>query len=126
MAPVIIAFAAINVLKLSVLLTFSPASQPDTFSYVTYADVILSDDFRHVDLLNNPLPITLTRAIRVPAVIAGAKIAFGQYWAWAVVLLQYAVSLIADGLPAGPRLSAWRLVEPRCRRRAGDRHAVRG
>ena len=91
------AFAAILALKLGVLALFGPASQPDTSHYVRYADAILSGEFRHVDL-NDPMPITLTRVIGYPAAIAAAKIVVGRDWAVAVVLLQFAVSLIATAM----------------------------
>jgi hypothetical protein len=41
------------------------------------------------------MPITLTRIIGYPAVIAGAKLAAGPHWALVVVLLQFAASLWA-------------------------------
>lgn len=96
--PVLIAFAVIVAVKLGVLLIFGPASQNDTRDYVGYADAILSGEFRHVDLATDPMPITLRRPIGYPAVIAAAKIVTGSYWAWAVVLLQYAVSLLATAM----------------------------
>ncbi len=92
---VLLAFAIIVAVKLGVLLAFGPATQNDTTDYVGYADAILSGEFRHVDLATDPMPITLRRPIGYPAVIATAKIVAGSYWAWAVVLFQYAVSLLA-------------------------------
>jgi len=93
--PVFAVFAAILALKLGVLALFGPASQPDTYSYVRYADEILSGQFRHVDLANDPMPVTLTRVIGLPAIIAAAKVVTGSAWAWAVILLQFAFSLWA-------------------------------
>jgi hypothetical protein len=93
-----IAFAIIVAVKLGVLLAFGPASQYDTTDYVGYADAILSGEFRHVDLATDPMPITLRRPIGYPAVIAAAKIVTGSYWAWAAVLFQYAVSLLATAM----------------------------
>ena len=93
--PVLVGFAVLIALKLGVLLAFGPASQNDTTDYVGYADAILSGEFRHVDLATDPMPITLRRPIGYPAVIAAAKILTGSYWAWTVVLFQYAVSLWA-------------------------------
>jgi len=93
--PVLLAFAIVVVVKLGVLLVFGPAVQNDTTDYVGYADAILSGEFHHVDLATDPMPITLRRPIGYPAVIAAAKIVTGPYWAWAVVLFQYAVSLLA-------------------------------
>jgi hypothetical protein len=78
-----------------VLLIFGPAFQPDTATYVNYADQILSGAFRHVDLANDPMPITLRRVIGYPAIIAAAKIVSGSAWTWTVVLLQFAISLWA-------------------------------
>ena len=95
--PVVTAFAVILALKLGVLALFGPASQPDTLSYVRYTDAILSGAFRHVDLID-PMPVTLTRVIGYPALIAAAKIGFGRDWAVAVVLFQFAVSLIATAM----------------------------
>jgi len=103
-------FAIIVALKLGVLALFGPASQPDTYSYVRYADAILSGEFQHVDL-NDPMPVTLTRVIGFPAIIAVAKFVFGRDWAVAVVLLQFAVSLCASvmvyRLARAFRLGVW-------------------
>ena len=93
--PVLVVFAIVVAAKLGVLLAFGPATQNDTTDYVGYADAILSGEFRHVDLANDPMPITLRRPIGYPAVIAAAKIVTGRYWAWTVVLFQFAVSLWA-------------------------------
>jgi hypothetical protein len=95
---VLVAFAIIVALKFGVLLAFGPATQNDTTDYVGYADAILSGEFRHVDLATDPMPITLRRPIGYPAVIAAAKIVTGSYWAWTVVLFQYAVSLFATAM----------------------------
>ena len=92
---VLITFALILALKLGVLAMFGPAMQPDSFGYEKYADAILSGAFHHVDLANDPMPITLTRTIGYPAVIAAAKVVAGRDWGWAVVLFQFAVSLWA-------------------------------
>ena len=96
--PVLVAFAIVIAVKLGVLLAFGPATQYDTTDYVGYADAILSGEFRHVDLATDPMPITLRRPIGYPAVIAAAKIVVGSYWAWAVVLFQYVVSLLATAM----------------------------
>jgi len=93
--PVLVVFAIVIAAKLGVLLAFGPATQNDTTDYVGYADAILSGEFRHVDLATDPMPITLRRPIGYPAVIAAAKIVTGRYWAWTVVLFQFAVSLWA-------------------------------
>jgi 4-amino-4-deoxy-L-arabinose transferase-like glycosyltransferase len=104
------AFAVILALKLGVLALFGPASQPDTYHYVRYADAILSGEFWHVDL-NDPMPITLTRMIGYPAAIAAAKIVFGRDWAVAVVAFQFAASLWASAmvyrLARAFRLGVW-------------------
>ena len=119
----LVAFAIVVAVKLGVLLAFGPATQNDTLGYDSYADAILSGEFRHVDLATDPMPITLTRMIGYPAVIAAAKILAGRDWTWAVVLLQFAVSLVGnrDGLSPGAGVSARRLAQPRRRRGAGDR-----
>ena len=96
--PVLAAFAIIVAVKLGVLLAFGPASQYDTTDYAGYADAILSGEFHHVDLATDPMPITLRRPIGYPAVIAAAKIVTGSYWRWAVVLFQYAASLLATAM----------------------------
>jgi hypothetical protein len=96
--PVFVGFVALLALKFGVLLALGPASQPDSFGYLRYADAILTGEFRHVDLATDPMPITLTRTIGYPAVIAAAKIVAGGGWAWAVVLLQFAVSLWATAM----------------------------
>jgi hypothetical protein len=109
--PVLAAFAIIFAVKLGVLLAFGPASQYDTTDYAGYADAILSGEFHHVDLATDPMPITLRRPIGYPAVIAAAKIVAGSYWAWAVVLCQYAASLLATAmvyrLARAFRLGVW-------------------
>jgi 4-amino-4-deoxy-L-arabinose transferase-like glycosyltransferase len=96
--PVLAAFALLVALKVGVLAILGPLTQPDSWGYVRYADEILSGAFRHVDLANDPMPITLTRTIGYPAVIAAAKIIAGAGWAWAVVLFQFAVSLSATAM----------------------------
>jgi hypothetical protein len=96
--PVLVSFAALLVIKFGVLLIFGPASQPDSFGYLRYADAILTGEFRHVDLAIDPMPITLTRTIGYPAIIAAAKIVAGRNWAWAVVVFQFAVSLWATAM----------------------------
>ena len=95
---VCVAFAVVLVVKVGVLAILGPLTQPDSTGYVRYADEILSGAFRHVDLANDPMPITLTRTIGYPAVIAAAKVIAGPGWAWAVVLFQFAVSLWATAL----------------------------
>ena len=96
--PVLVAFVALVVLKLGVLLILAPAFQFDSFGYEKYADAILSGAFRHVDLATDAMPITLTRMIGYPAVIAAAKVIAGRDWAWAVVLFQFAVSFWATAM----------------------------
>ncbi len=109
--PVLVAFAIVVAVKLGVLLAFGPALQNDTLGYETYADAILSGAFRHVDLATDPMPVTLTRMIGYPAIIAAAKILAGRDWAWAVVLFQFAVSLWATvmvyRLARAFRLGVW-------------------
>ena len=82
-------------LKLYVLALFGPTMTPDSAAYVVYADQILSGEFRHVDLAKEAIPVTLARPIGYPAVIAAGKLVAGEDWAWAVMLLQIAVSLWA-------------------------------
>ncbi len=98
MKPVLAAFAIILAVKLAALAVFGPTSQPDTTDYVRYADEILSGAFRHVDIANDPMPLTLRRVIGFPAIIAAAKIAAGRDWTWAVVLFQFAMSLWATAM----------------------------
>ena len=90
---------------------FGPTVQLDSSGYLTYADAILTGEFRHVDLATDPMPITLTRTIGYPAVIAAAKIVAGRGWAWTVVLFQFAVSLWATAmvyrLARAFRLGVW-------------------
>jgi hypothetical protein len=109
--PVLIAFAVLIILKTGVLLVFGPATQLDTFGYSTYADAILTGAFRHVDLATDPMPVTLTRMIGFPAIIAAAKILAGRDWTWAVVVFQFAVSLWATvmvyRLARAFRLGVW-------------------
>jgi hypothetical protein len=96
--PAIVALSALAGLiaaKIGVLLAFGPTAMPDTSGYVAYADHILDGTFRHVDLVADPMPITLLRIIGYPAIIAGAKIVGGEHWAWVVVLLQFTFSIIA-------------------------------
>ena len=108
---VAVAFAIVLAVKLGVLLAFGPASQNDTLGYDTYANAILTGAFRHVDLATDPMPVTLTRMIGYPAVIAAAKILAGRDWTWAVVLFQFAVSLWATvmvyHLARAFRLGVW-------------------
>jgi hypothetical protein len=89
------ALAILIALKVGVLLVFGPTIAPDSTGYIAYADAILDGSFRHVDLAGITQPITLTRIIGLPALIAAPKIIAGQYWAWLVVLLQFAVSVCA-------------------------------
>ena len=96
--PVLGAFAVLVAVKLSVLVILGPALQNDSFGYDRYADAIVSGEFRHVDLANDPMPVTLTRMIGYPAVIAVAKILAGHHWTWAVVFFQFAVSLWATAM----------------------------
>jgi hypothetical protein len=96
--PVLVVFAVLVAIKLGVLLAFGPATQYDTTDYAGYADAILSGEFHHVDLATDPMPITLRRPIGYPAVIAAAKIVTGSRWTWAVVLFQYAISLLATAM----------------------------
>jgi hypothetical protein len=109
--PVLVAFVALVVLKLGVLFILAPAFQFDSFGYEKYADAILSGAFRHVDLATDPMPVTLTRMIGYPAVIAATKILAGRDWTWAVVLFQFAVSLCATTmvyrLARAFRLGVW-------------------
>src|ERR1700688_2181189 len=93
--PGLVAFAIVVAVKLGVLLAFGPALQNDTLGYTTYGDAIVSGAFQHVDLATDPMPVTLTRMIGYPAVIAAAKILAESAWPWAVVLLQFALSLLA-------------------------------
>lgn len=100
-APVPLLAAALVLLlalKLAVLAAFGPAIAPDTRDYVDYADQILSAAFRHVDLAQDAIPLTLYRPIGYPAVIAAAKIIAPAHWSWAVVLFQFAVSLVATAM----------------------------
>jgi hypothetical protein len=85
-------------LKLGVLGLFGPAIAPDSRDYIDYADQILTGAFRHVDLARDAIPLTLYRPIGYPAVIAAAKLIAPIHWAWAVVLFQFAVSLVATGM----------------------------
>ena len=92
------ALVALVVLKLGVLLILAPALQFDSFGYEKYADAILSGAFRHVDLATDPMPVTLTRMIGYPAVIAAAKVIVGRDWTWTVVFFQFAVSIWATAM----------------------------
>jgi hypothetical protein len=85
-------------LKLALLAAFGPAIAPDSRDYIDYADQILSGAFRHVDLVNDALPLTLYRPIGYPAVIAVAKIVTPAHWAWAVVFFQFTISLVATAM----------------------------
>src|SRR5262249_53772423 len=85
-------------LKLAVLAAFGPAIAPDSRDYIEYADRILGGTFRQVDLVNDALPLTLYRPIGYPAVIAAAKIIAPAHWAWAVILFQFVVSLVATAM----------------------------
>jgi hypothetical protein len=96
--PVLVGFALLVALKIGVLAILGPLTQPDSTGYLRYADEILSGAFRHVDLANDPMPITLTRTIGYPAVIAAAKVIAGSGWAWLVALFQFAVSLWATAM----------------------------
>jgi hypothetical protein len=111
MKPVIATFTIILAVKFAALAIFGPAFQPDTTDYVRYADAILNGSFQHVDLAHDPMPVTLRRVIGIPAIIAAAKIVAGRDWAWAVVLLQFAMSLWATAmvyrLARAFRLGVW-------------------
>jgi hypothetical protein len=98
-----------------------PTFQFDSFGYEKYADAILSGAFRHVDLATDPMPVTLTRMIGYPAVIAAAKVIAGRNWSWIVVLFQFAVSLWATAmvyrLARAFRLGVWLEASAMSRRR---------
>jgi 4-amino-4-deoxy-L-arabinose transferase-like glycosyltransferase len=98
-------------LKVAALAAFGPTIAPDSRDYIGYADQILSGAFRHVDLVSDAIPLTLYRPIGYPAVVAAAKVIAPGHWAWAVVLLQFAVSLVATAmvyrLARGFGLAAW-------------------
>src|ERR1700684_49124 len=96
--PVLVAFAMVVAVKFGVLFAFGPALQNDTLGYDNYANAILSGAFRHVDLAADPMPVTLTRMIGYPAIIAAAKLLAGRDWTWAVVLFQFAISLWATAM----------------------------
>jgi hypothetical protein len=85
-------------LKLAALAAFGPTIAPDSRDYIDYADQIRSGAFRYVDLTKDAIPLTLYRPIGYPAVIAAAKVVTPIYWAWAVVLFQFAVSLWATAM----------------------------
>jgi len=85
-------------LKIGTLLLFGPTMTPDSEGYIAYADAILTGSFLHVDLAGQAIPIVLVRPIGYPAVIAAAKIIARGDWAWAVVLLQFAMSIWATVL----------------------------
>lgn len=85
-------------LKVTALAAFGPTIAPDSRDYIGYADQILSGAFRHVDLASDAIPLTLYRPIGYPAVVAAAKIIAPTHWAWAVVLFQFAVSLVATAM----------------------------
>ena len=126
--PVLVVFAIVVAVKLGVLLAFGPALQNDTLGYDTYADAILSGAFRHVDLATDPMPVTLTRMIGYPAVIAAAKILAGRgldLGRRVVSVRGFAVG-DRDGLSPGAGVSARSLDQPRGRRGASDLHAVHG
>jgi hypothetical protein len=82
-------------LKLAVLIVFGPAIAPDSRDYIGYAEQILSGEFHRVDLATDAIPLTLYRPIGYPAVIAAAKIIAPVHWAEAVVIFQFAVSVVA-------------------------------
>jgi len=98
-------------LKGGVLLVFGPIMSPDGTGYAGYADAIIAGTFTHVDLERDAIPITLARPIGYPALIAAAKILAGQSWQWAIVLLQFAASLLATTavyrLARSFRLGVW-------------------
>jgi hypothetical protein len=91
-----VGLAALVALKLGALAAFGPIMTPDGTGYVAYAEQILSGDFRHVDLAANAGAMSLIRTIGYPAVIAAAELVAGADWSWAVVLLQFALSLLAS------------------------------
>jgi len=91
----LLALLLLLAVKVAALAAFGPTIAPDSRDYIDYADQILSGAFRHVDLAADALPLTLYRPIGYPAVIAVAKIVAPAHWAWAVVLFQFAVSLVA-------------------------------
>jgi hypothetical protein len=91
----LVALAILIALKISVLLAFGPTMSVDTTGYTDYAAAILDGSFKHVDLAASAQPVTLTRTIGLPALIAGAMAVAGDHWAWPIVLLQFAASIWA-------------------------------
>ena len=126
--PVLVVFAIVVAVKLGVLLAFGPAMQNDTLGYDTYADAILSGAFRHVDLATDPMPVTLTRMIGYPAVIAAAKILAGtqlDLGRRVVSVRGFAVATVmVYRLARAFQLGVW--ISLACRRGASDLHAVHG
>jgi hypothetical protein len=108
---VLVGFAMLLAIKLGTLLILGPMTQLDTSGYANYADAILTGEFRHIDLETDPMPITLTRTIGYPAVIAAAKVVTGRGWDWTVVIFQFVVSLWATAmvyrLARAFRLGVW-------------------
>ena len=92
-----VAAAFLLSLKLLLLVAIGPIFQPDTTSYVNFADVMLAS--RHwlndADLAAQAVPATTYRSIGYPALIAAAKVLTAGNWPYAIVGLQIAASLTA-------------------------------
>ena len=95
---VVSVLAAIVVIKASVLVLMGPMFQIDSTGYVEFADVIN----RGFDWMRASDPhqtgVASFRMIGYPAILAGAKVIFGDYFAWAVVAFQTALSVFATAL----------------------------
>jgi hypothetical protein len=92
-ARLLLGVLALLALKLSALIWLGPTMMPDSAGYIAYADAILTGSFKHVDLVQETVPVVLARPIGYPAIIAAAKIVAGAGWSWVVVLLQLAASI---------------------------------
>lgn len=91
--PLLVALLAAGGFRLYALVRFGPILQPDSQDYVAYAKAILAGDewLRSVSAEST----TMFRTIGYPLVVAAAMMVAGEQFAYALVLIQSASTLVA-------------------------------
>ncbi len=86
----LVLFLLVAALRLAGLAASDPLHRADTARYVEYAEILLSGAawLHDADAGRSPMPRTLFDSIAYPAVIAAARVLFGERFDTAVVVLQ--------------------------------------
>ena len=90
-----VALATLAICKVILLFAFAPLNLPDSGGYAQYADSILANRnwLTHIDLQSEPFPILAFRMAGYPLLMATAKLLFGPFSWYGLVLVQIAFSL---------------------------------